>query len=116
MSETQETEKLQEGYLPIKNLSQLKRAIKEGRRFRIIKHYVHPDFSGQLREPGKVRTKGFFSRVADDPYHVVSNANRGEGYYVAYGKASDWHFDKVGTCTLMHRAGEGPIWEIKVLV
>ncbi len=58
MSEIQETGKLQERYLPIKNLSQLMRAIKEGRRFRIIKHYVRPDFSGQLREPGKIQTNG----------------------------------------------------------
>ncbi len=116
MSEIQETGKLQERYLPIKNLSQLMRAIKEGRRFRIIKHYVRPDFSGQLREPGKIQTNGFYSRVADDPCHMVSNANRGEGTYIAYGKSGDWRFDKDGTCTLTQPAGGRRIWDIKVLV
>lgn len=116
MSETQKTEKAQEEYLLIKNLRQLKQAVKEGRPFRIINHYVHPEFSGQLRKPGKVQTNGFYSKVVDNPDHVLNNANGGKGFYVAYGKASDWHFDKDGTCTLMQHAGKRRIWDIKVLV
>lgn len=33
--------------MEIKNLSQLKRAIKEGRNFIIRKHYIRPEYDGQ---------------------------------------------------------------------
>lgn len=118
MNEMQEREtvKTQEKYLPIKNLSQLKRAIREGRPFRIIEHYVHPEYKGQMREPGKVQTNGFYSKVVDNPFHSLNSVNGGKGSYVSYGKASDWIFNGDGICTLVHPSGEHPIWEIGVLI
>lgn len=106
----------EEKYVPIKNLSQLKRAIREGKAFRVIEHYVRPGYSGQLRKPGKVQTNGFYSKVADNPLHVVNGANGCEGTYMAYGKASDWRFWEDGTCTLVHHPGEHPVWKIGVLI
>ena len=118
MSETQKrgTGKTQERYLPIKNLSQLKRAVKAGRPFRIIKHYVHPEYQGQMREPGKVQTNGFYSKVVDNPFHPLNSVNNGKGSYVSYGKATDWIFNEDGICTLMHPSGEHLVWEIGVLI
>lgn len=117
MSEMQKKEfqKAGERYLPIKNLSQLKRAIREGRHFRIIEHYVRPEYTGQLRQPRKVQTKEFYSVVADDPGHSLNSANNGNGSYVAYGKARDWRFDEDGACTLKNSAQGRPIWKIGIL-
>lgn len=118
MCETQqkEYEKDQEIYMHIKNLSQLKRAIKEGRRFRIIEHYIRPEYSGQLRVPVKVQTNAFYSKVVDNPSHALNCANSGMGPYLAYGKASDWSFGEDGICTLMHSSGTHPVWKIGILI
>jgi len=117
MNGTQEKrdENVVERYLPIKNLSQLKRAFKEGRKFRIIKHYIKPEYSGQLRVPVQVQTNAFYSKVVDNPSHVLNGANGGKGSYLAFGKASDWRFREDGTCTMMRHGGH-PIWEIGVLI
>ena len=105
----------QEKYMPIKNLSQLKRAMQEGRVFRIIEHYVKPEYSGQLRRPGRVQTNGFYSKIADNPFHVLNTLNGCQGSYLAYGKARDWSFED-GICTLMHHSGEHLVWKIGILI
>lgn len=45
--------------MEIKNLSQLKKAIKEGRKFIIKKHYIRSEYEGQIRKPNVVQTNGF---------------------------------------------------------
>lgn len=45
----------------IKNLSQLKKAINEKKEFKIVRHYIHPDYEGQVRVPNIIQTNGFYS-------------------------------------------------------
>ena len=64
----------------IQNLSQLKRAINEKKRFEIVRHFKHPAFAGQIRKPNKLQTNAFYSVVDGQPEHEVSKANGGIGY------------------------------------
>ena len=93
----------------VKNLSQFKKAISAGYAFKIIKHYIKPELSGQIRKPNKVQTNAFYSVVYGEPNNPVSLANDGKGYYLNYGKAGDWDF--TGD-TIMMYAGGNPVWEI----
>ena len=100
--------------MEIKNLSQMKKAVNVHTPFRIIKHYVKPELEGQIRVPNVLQTNGFYSVEKDKPNSRISMANNGKGYWLAYGKASDWNFQN-GLCTLVnHRNGnEIPIWSIQ---
>lgn len=100
----------------IKNLAQLKRAIQNKTTFIILKHYVRPEYDGQIRTPNVVQTNGFYSVVQGDPANKVSTANFGKGSWVEYGKATDWEFDGKDTCTLFSSCnGRSPVWTIKFL-
>ena len=93
----------------VKNLSQFKKAISAGYAFKIVKHYIKPELSGQIRKPNKVQTNAFYSVVQGEPNNPVSLANDGKGYYLNYGKAGDWDF--TGDTIKMY-AGGNPVWEI----
>lgn len=93
----------------VKNLSQFKKAITAGYAFKIVKHYIKPELSGQIRKPNKVQTNAFYSVVQGEPNNPVSLANDGKGYYLNYGKAGDWDF--TGDTIKMY-AGGNPVWEI----
>lgn len=93
----------------VKNLSQFKKAISAGYAFKIVKHYIKPKLSGQIRKPNKVQTNAFYSVVYGEPNNPVSLANDGKGYYLNYGKAGDWDF--TGDTIKMY-AGGNPVWEI----
>jgi hypothetical protein len=104
--------------MTIKNLSQLKRAINENASFTIVKHYMHPEFDGQIRTPNVKQTNGFYSVIKDNPDHFVSKANYGKGYWLTYGKAGEWEFVD-GICRhFINRMRNGnaeriPVFEIK---
>ena len=103
--------------MEIKNLAQLKRAVQSGTPFKILKHYVRPDFEGQVRKPNVVQTNGFYSVILDDPDHPVSKFNGQKGSWVDYGKASDWAFEG-GVCKLFDHRDRGnrrPVWEIQFI-
>jgi hypothetical protein len=94
----------------IKSLADVKRAINEGRCFTIVKHHLHPEMSGQRRKANVIQTNGFYSVIPDEPNHLVSLANNGKGYWIDYGKASEWKFEN-GICKQSFRGRE--IWEIE---
>lgn len=93
----------------VRNLSQLKRKINSGARFKILEHYVKPDFNGQVRKPNIVQTNGFYSIVDGEPDNAVTLANDGKGYISWYGKASDWVFTDE-YCEFSYRGKK--IWKI----
>lgn len=104
------------GVLTIRNLAQLKKAISAGHCFEIVNHYLHSDCTGQIREPTKVQTNGFYSRVYRDHTHKVSHCNGGLGYWMAYRKASDWEFDgEICTCWRCTTGTREKVWDIRVL-
>lgn len=81
----------------VKNFSQMKKAFINKKKFMIVEHFYHPECNGQIRVPNVVQTNAVFSVVDGDPENKVSLANNGKGYYLAYGKASDWTFNADGT-------------------
>ncbi len=98
--------------MEIKNLSQLKRAIKEGHKFIIRKHYIKPEYEGQIRKPNIVQTNGFYNIEYEKPDSKITLANNGKGSWIEYGKASDWKFEN-GLCKQYFR--ENAIWEIEFI-
>ena len=94
----------------INNLSQLKKAINNGQSFKILKHYIHPEYTGQVRKPNKIQTNGFYSIVENEPNNPLNTVNYGKGSWVEYGKASEWTFDN-GVCKFAYRGK--PVWEIQ---
>lgn len=99
----------------ISNLSQLKKAIKNGACFQIVAHYIKPLYTGQIRKPNVIQTNGFYSVIFNDPDNEVSKANRGKGSWIEYGKASDWIFAD-GLCyqTRMFNGESRKVWTIQV--
>lgn len=98
--------------MEVKNLAQLKRAIQSGRAFEIVRHYVRPEYEGQIRQPSVVQTNGFYSVIHNDPAHRISQANNGRGSWIEYGKASDWVFED-GLCKLYGKNELRRVWEIR---
>ena len=97
----------------IKNLNQMKKAINAGRSFRVIKHYIHEDYTGQIRKPNVIQTHGFYSICENDPESRATKANGGKGVYLEYGKAGDYEFtDK--SILIKHRNGK-PCLEIEFI-
>lgn len=99
--------------MTVSNLSQLKRAMQDGHDFIVVKHYAHPEYTGQVRSIKKCGKTFMFSGVKGEPQHKVSQLNHGEGCYLNFGKASDWEFSD-GFCTMYNHL-RNPIWTIKVI-
>lgn len=99
--------------MTINNLSQLKKAMKEGRDFVVEKHYHFPEYTGQVRTVKECGTTFMYTGIKDDPQHKVSQMNCGKGCYLNFGKAADWKFSD-GLCTMYNRSDD-PIWTIRVI-
>ena len=84
--------------MTVKNLAQLKRALASGTPFEITTHYMHADYTGQVRVAQVMQTNGMYTGMYNDPRHWISAANYGKGLWCSFGKASDWSFDgeKIG--------------------
>lgn len=76
----------------IKNLSQFKKAIASGKAFEVVKHYVHPEYAGQVRVPNVIQTNGFYSAVLMPDGTKNSDWNYGKGIWYPFEKASDYDF------------------------
>lgn len=94
----------------IKNLAELKKAISAGHSFTILKHHVKPEFNGQKRTPNVIQTNGFYSIIAEEPESPITKANGGKGYWIEYGKASEWSFN-AGVCKQTFHGKD--VWEIE---
>lgn len=81
----------------IKNLNQLKKAMKKDTRIKIIYHWKK-DCVGQIRKVTKPNTVGFYSVVDGQPEHPISQANHGLGWAMDWGKAGNWVFEN-GICS-----------------
>lgn len=98
--------------MEIKNLTQLKKAISAGTCFIIQRHYLKPEYTGQIRKPNKIQTNGFYSVVLGKPEDEVSRANAEKGSWFGYGKAKDWAFED-GLCKYVKN--DRAIWEISLV-
>lgn len=88
----------------VKNLSQLKKKIKDKKEFRIVDHPQSENI-GQIRKPTIIRSNGFYS---NRPYAENDNdliANDGNGLWCHYQTARNWHFNN-GICSLYTKEKE----------
>lgn len=81
----------------IKNLNQLKKALKKGTCFEITKH-CREEYIGQKRMVTLANTKGFYSIIPDEPESKVTLANDGKGSLLWWSKAPFWNFEN-GVCS-----------------
>lgn len=82
----------------IRNLSQLKRHLHKGTRFRVLAH-CRPECVGEQREVTYVNSQGFYSIVPGNPKCRTSLANECRGSHLWWSKAPFWEFDNV-VCTI----------------
>ena len=96
----------------IQNLSQFKKAMKEGKRFQIIEHFNFPERNGEIRKPNVVQTNGMYTILPENPDNELNKANKGRGSWIAFGKASDYTF-----CNglIQQNFRSQPIWTLRVL-
>lgn len=80
----------------IKNLNQLKRALRPGMRLEVIGH-CRPGCIGQLREVTWVNTQGFYTKTLNPPDPKLNAANEGRGAILWWGAARTWEFED-GVC------------------
>ena len=96
----------------VKNLSQLKKALKNGTRYEVVEHFVHPKYTGQVRQATYVGTDVMYSRSVDDD--SINTLNGGHGIKTDFGKASDWAFCG-GVCQLWDSRRYRPVMTLRVL-
>lgn len=82
----------------VKNLSQLKKILKEGARFEIVSH-CRPEYVGQKREVTVSNTQGFYSIIPGEPDSRVSLANNGRGSVLWWSRVPFWEFQD-GVCSI----------------
>lgn len=88
----------------VKNLAQLKRIMTVGTEF-VITSNIRSDIVDQLRQVKYADTTGIYSVRPDAPDDKISTANRGRGYHLPWGKATDWEFSN-GKCTAYRKGAE----------
>lgn len=81
----------------VKNLNQLKKALKEGVEFEVVLH-TRSECIGQIRRITKVNTSGIYSVIPAEPNSKFSAGNNGFGAFLAWGPARIWTFDSEGLC------------------
>lgn len=95
--------------IQVKNLAELKRAVKPGVEMLTTSHAYHQDIVGLTRQVTKVQTVGFYSVIKDQPNHKYSTCNHGKGFFTGFEKASAYIFDG-NTITLLNtRKNDGSI-------
>lgn len=75
----------------VANLSQLKKALQKGARFRVLNHHK-PHLAGQLREVRSVKTIGIYTFNPEDKNSDLSTCNGGKGTWMDYGPATHYIF------------------------
>ena len=84
----------------VTSLAQLKKALKQGARLEVVKHYTMPAIEGQIKEVTKAQTNGIYLKlvgrtngdfIEDDEKWI--NANGGRGAWLDFGKAENWKFE-----------------------
>lgn len=80
----------------VKNLAQLKKALKACPRFEVTGH-CRPECVGEVRRVTLANTQGFYSVMDGQPDHKISKANGGRGSYLNWSKAPFWQFQD-GIC------------------
>lgn len=100
--------------MKVSNLAQLKKAMKEGHKFKIVNHYIRPDWTGQIRCVQHLQTNGLYSGIDGEPDHELSQKNYGKGLWMPFGKASDWLFEN-GNAIAINKQDGTKVFEIEVL-
>jgi len=81
----------------VKNLNQLKKALRRGVEFEIVLH-IRPECIGQIRRVTEANTRGLYSIIPAEPENNINTGNNGFGSHFEWGPAREWTFDAEGVC------------------
>lgn len=103
--------------MEVRNLSQFKKALKDGHLFVIAGHENFPERIGEVRAVNKMQSNGFYSVVYQQPNHPISQANHGRGSWLDFGKSENWIFYDNGIIEnyLVHNGNKMKILTIQIL-
>ena len=96
----------------VQNLSQFKKAMKNGAMFEIVEHFNFPERNGEIRKANVVQTNGMYTILPYDTDNWLNQTNKGKGSWIAFGKASDWSFNN----GIIQQSCFGrPLWTLKII-
>ena len=98
--------------MEVKNLTQLKKALTT-RCFEVVEHYMHPEYTGQVRYVSKMQTNGMYTYVRRNGDKVVNGYNNGRGLWCDFLKASNWEFN--GELCTFFLNNNAKVWTIRIL-
>ena len=78
--------------IPIKNLAQLKRALRPGTQFRVLQH-MKEEMVGAVKQVHTRQTNGIYAQMAGQPEHRFSTCNGGRGLWMPFYKESSYRFE-----------------------
>lgn len=90
--------------LNIKNLAQLKRALRPGVRFRVLRHH-RKEMVGATKVVNIQQSNAVYVQIADQPDHPLSLCNGGRGTWMPYEKAPFYKFVD-GVVSLYEKVGD----------
>lgn len=83
--------------MKIKNLAQMKSALKKGTVFEVLEHRRHPEWKGQMRVVNIVQCNCVYVQLLDQPEHLFSKFNGGRGIRMDFSPASHYAFGEIIT-------------------
>ena len=96
----------------VQNLSQFKKAIKDGAMFEVVEHFRFPERNGEIRKATVVQTNGMYTILPYDSENIINQANKGKGSWIDFGKASEYTFVN----GLIQQSFMGnPIWTLRII-
>lgn len=78
--------------MKINNLAHLKRTLRKGATFRVVKHQKWPEIVGLVRLVDSVQSNAIYTKILDQPEHRLSVCNSGRGLRMEFEKASNYQF------------------------
>lgn len=98
------------------NLAQLKKELKIGHKFKVIRH-CRQECIGEIRRVTWVTPRGLYSVVHRQPRNKMSLANGGLGTFLGWGEVPFWSF-RDGMCAIFSDKEHTPqniIMEFRIL-
>lgn len=97
------------------NLSQFKRAMKEGVPFEVVEHYIKPECKGNIRKAVKVQSNGMYTKNINEPVNSKWNSfNGGKGGWFEFGKASQYTYENEIITLYSDEEHEHPVLSFKL--
>lgn len=97
------------------NLSQFKKAMKEGVPFEVVEHFIKPECKGAIRKANIIQSNGMYTKNINEPDNSVWNSyNGGKGGWTKYGKAKQYTYENEIITYYSDEELKYPVFKIKL--